>query len=53
MAVAYVLFKVEYVANFNPHELLTKVEADPNIQSAKIVDVETTNGRSSIPYIGF
>jgi hypothetical protein len=53
MAVAYVLFKVEYVANFNPNELLTKVEADQNIQSAKIVDVDTPNGRESTPYIGF
>lgn len=53
MATAYVLFKVEYVANFNPHELLTKVEADQNIQSAKIVDVDTPNGRDTVPYIGF
>jgi len=53
MATAYLLFKIEYVANFSPNEIITKVESDQNIQSAKIVDVETPNGRESIPYIGF
>jgi len=53
MATAYVLVEIEHQDGLNPNDILTRIEGGKTIQSIKVIDVETPNGRDTVPYIGF
>ena len=53
MAIAYVLVEIEHKDGLNPNQIVPKITSGGNIQSVKVLDVDTPHTDDSVPYIAF